>query len=440
MVLPYAIPAVFGPVRRSDEPIGPLERYAMYPYAYEDAPRNRGKSNPKAATRIRPIGLLDLRASLPQAAKDALKTAADHAAAWLTQANSLKESLSSLARRDSLLFEQRIVTAFDDTAGRAEDGADIGDIRVRVIAIARPQRNLGFGLTPNAPSVIPPGTHLFRIVSRSVESVALPAAIRQGDTNGAALGRLRDAINEANLGMTAALRYADRSEIVRLELIAGDSGTDNAFSITDIGGGSVVSASGIGQLEQPASNSIYTIDGGPYAVSSSTEIPVRDGKVMIALDRLPLAVDITVRVSPDLSALADKVDLVAKEMNALHAIYLSAAGSLNPALRQRLNDTLTHPGAKAVGLAVAHGVWKLDREQLHAAAMEGNLQGLKQALAGRRGFASALSDELNRLTSSPTNDLINVKAGAFQAFTRYGASSEPYLQLRFNGFHVDSVL
>ena len=289
MVMPYAIPAVFGTVRRSDEPVIPLERYAMYPYMYEDVHRNRGQRKPKAASRIRPTGLLGLRASLPQSAQDALKMAADHAAAWLLQANALKESLSSLTRRDALLFERRMVTAFEETAGRAEDGADIGDIRLRILAIAQPQRNIGFGLTPNAPSVIPPGAHLFRIVSRSAESVALPAAIRQGDTNGAALGRLRDAINEANLGVSAALRYADSSEIVRLELLAGDTGTDHAFALTDIGGGCIVSASGIGQIERPASNSMYAIDGGPYDVSPSNEIPVRDGQVTIALDRLPLA-------------------------------------------------------------------------------------------------------------------------------------------------------
>ena len=142
------------------------------------------------------------------------------------------------------------------------------------------------------------------------------------------------------------------------------------------------------------------------------------------------------RVEPDLTILAERLNLVAAEMNALHAIFISAAGSLNPTLRQRLNDASAHPGAKAVGLSLADGIWKLNPEQLHSAAMSGALDSFKQVLAGRHGFASALTEELSRLTNSPTNDLINVNSRALQAFTRYGASSEPYLQLRFNGVHV----
>ncbi|QHW33144.1 hypothetical protein GZH47_21720 [Paenibacillus rhizovicinus] len=413
----------------------------MYPYSYADNYwwwNNRNKGAAKQSHDLKPVRV-KVPASLPREARESLQAALEASTAWLEQCVRVRDAVSDFTQRNCALLANRTVGAEGNISGRAENGAPIGQFTVQIDSIARSQRNVSFDVMPFAPSVIAPGVHRMNVYADSFSEV-YTIAVRQGESNIAALRKLRDAVNASSLHVRAELETEPSAGIVRVELSAIHSGTEHAFLLEDLDHGKIVKASGIGRVAMPASNAVFAIDGGAAAVSSTNRITAWNDQATLDITFAGIGSTSTVRVEPDLTNLSERLRFLAEGINTLHAIQTDSRGSLEPTLMKPIDEAMTHAGAKTAGIYRLHdGSWQLDEEKLLAAASL-RFEDLKRQLTGRNGFAAALGEELRRTASLPTKALINVKSDAFQPFTRYSASSEPYLQLRLSGFHVDDVL
>ncbi|MBP3965925.1 flagellar filament capping protein FliD [Paenibacillus lignilyticus] len=440
MVMPYAIPAVFGTVRRTQEPIIPIERYALYPN-FNSWPFTRQQ-------RKAPTGSGNLFSSiasfgLPKQAQETLKAAAGSSAAWLAQGNKVKAAVTDMMMKDKSAFGNRIVTVSDNVdnnivTGQAAFGAECSRYDIQVDAVARAQKNISFALTKNAPSIMGAGTHTFTIQAVN-ETNALSITIRPGETNEKTLGKLRDLINSAKLGVTASVPEDRTTGTVKLELSANETGEQSAFEIKDQRG-DLIAASGIGRPAVNASDARYQVNGEPFIDSSSNDISLQQGKVTVPLAKLNAPAAFTVMVEHNVDAVTKQLSEIVDEVNTLQSIYEGAAGYLNPMLRNRIEDAVQSSGSGVIGLShAADGSYKLDKEKLET-AMQTRPDEVRRLLTGRSGLTSRLKEALDRFTGLPTEALISSKAGGFQSFTLYGASSKSYLQLPLGGLYVNSFM
>ncbi|SFI98078.1 hypothetical protein SAMN02799624_02836 [Paenibacillus sp. UNC496MF] len=446
MVMPYAVSPVSEAVRPNDEPIYPLERYAMYPHAWEEGYPYRGKEGGRAASvkRVKPAGLLDLPASLPRGAGAALRAAAEHAAAWLREAGELRAALEALTQRfpprpDS----RRIVAAEGAAVGRAEPGAATGRFEVRIHSVARPQLNLGFDLVADAPSVVRPGQHGLRIRRGGVqEDAPLTIEVLLGDTNADVILRLRDAVHAADTGVASAVQEAPLDGFVRLALAASATGTANAFEPSDEPGSSLVNALGIGRIARPASDAVYAIDGGAATVSGSNAVPLpRLGAVLDLEQAAVFGSRVDVRVERDLAPLAERLRRVAAGANALRELHVRAGGALRPEPMRRIDDALAQAGAGAAGFRRSSaGAWRVDEAELRAAFGASEMAESLRRIAGPGGFAAALADEIDGWRCRPLDALLDLNGGLFLAFAQYGADAAPRTPSGLSGFRVDAAL
>ncbi|REE87501.1 flagellar capping protein FliD [Paenibacillus taihuensis] len=442
MVLPYSMPAIYGTVRPSWEPIQPVERYALYPRSGQGYMSLLSQNVRKQAAASIPARNSVGSFTLPRQARAVLQAAADSSAAWLAQSSKVSAALSDIRMKSKSAFEQRTVnvegTGSAPTQGDAAAGAARTDYNVQVASLARSQRNQGYELTKNAPSVINPDVHLFTLKAGG-QTRSLSTVIRPGDTNATALGRLRDSINSARLGgVTASVQENQTNGTVKLVVDAGGIGTEHAFSLQDMRG-SIISSSGADRAAVKASNMNVLVDGKAYESDDSNDIALQQGKVRISLDEMAAPADFTIKVRNNNEALSGQLHAVLNEVNTLQDTY-NESSCLNPMLKQRVNDVLRSPELESIGISqTKDGKWQVDDEKL-STAMEAGPDEVSRIINGRHGLAAKLQQTLDELSELPTESLISTKASGFQSFTLYRASSSSYLQLPLGGLFVNSFM
>jgi hypothetical protein len=94
------------------------------------------------------------------------------------------------------------------------------------------------------------------------------------DTNEDVFNRIANEINRKSIDVTANVLNGKNGEI-SIEVVSNETGKDAAFSISDIGSGSIVEKSGIGNVSREAGNSIYNVSGVSRE-SSSNELIINN--------------------------------------------------------------------------------------------------------------------------------------------------------------------
>lgn len=445
MALPYTMPIYFGTVRSAWTPVQPADRYALYPYSGQGYMSLLSQNVRKQAAASIPARNSVGSFTLPEQARTALQAAADSSAAWLAQSKQVSSALSDLRMKGKSAFEQRSVTiegtgsASENVSAEAEAeaGAARTDYNVKVASLARSQQNQGFELTKNAPSVISADIHQFMLKAGG-QTRSLATVIKPGDTNLTALGRLRDSINGAKLGITASVQENPTNGTVKLVVNAGGIGTEHAFSLQDMRG-SIIASSGADRASVKASNLHVLVDGKVYDSSESNTISLQQGKVCILLNDMSAPADFTIKVRNDAESVSSQLQSVMNEVNKLQATY-NESGFLNPMLKQRVNDVLRSPELESIGISqTQEGKWQVDDEKL-GAAMEAGPDEVGRSINGRLGLVSRLQQTMDQLSEMPTESLISMKASGFQSFTLYRSSANSYLQLPLGGLFVNSFM
>lgn len=250
--------------------------------------------------------------------------------------STLRDAAAALGR--STQWQQTAATASDPTAlsVSASSGASVGSYGVTVSSLARSQ-NLASTAFAASSTVVGGGSLQIELGSWNGGSTtftpkagATPVSVTVPAD--ATLQQVRDAINGANAGVSAAI-VTDASG-ARLTLRSRESGLTNSMRITATDGNGDPLTTGLGTLgynppggattmsqTQAAANAAATINGLAVSSESNTLSGVLDG-ASITLLRETGATPVSVSVTSDRTAMKTAIQAFATAYNALNS-YLA---------------------------------------------------------------------------------------------------------------------
>ncbi|GGE01582.1 hypothetical protein [Paenibacillus nasutitermitis] len=417
------------PVSRSTfYPVQPVLSAEQYPFTYEEdrSPLNRGGSyNNNRSFHI------------PSSAKKTMDHAADYAASWLRQSYELRAAANTLANKSTSAFEKRSIQSSQAgiVSGEATSEASRTGYEIQALALAQPQRNAGYDFAASAPSIVSAGKHSF-IVDVDGHQRIVSVSVGTSDSNAVSLGKIRDAINSAKLGITVIVNEDNAAGTTRLEAIADKTGPEQSFSLSDLGG-SLIAATGIGNVLVSGTNAVYRLNNGPALSSPNNEIMLEDGKASLQLlETTRTPVKVTVGYNAD--AITEQLSVLLGQANKLNAAYSHASDYLNESLKQNVDQAFR--SSAWIGITQSDsGEWRLDAERLKSAITR-QPEEVRTTVAGLDGIAPRLVKSLARFEQLPADALLSTSSDELQSFMAYQSSMQSYLQLQMNGVLVNSMI
>jgi flagellar hook-associated protein 2 len=207
------------------------------------------------------------------------------------------------------LFAQCKVTSSDDesiaaTASSATTGGEYS-ITVSNLAQAKTMASSGFADATSAAL----GTGTFTITTGTNDPVTLTINSSNNTLNG-----LRDAINNADAGVTAAIINDGSATPYRILITAKDMGTANAFTVTDnLSGGQALNFA----QTQAAANAQFIVNGVSVTKSTNNISDVIDGVSFTLKDTT--TGPITLSVEKDVDAIVSAIEELATAYNAVNS-------------------------------------------------------------------------------------------------------------------------
>lgn len=363
------------------------------------------------------------------------QSAASGIAAFLKSAKSLKQSAQSLLSPDQSAFQSRTAATTDKTAATASAsrGASLKTYRVQVGQLASAQSNSGSFLSAASPTAVQAGTNELRITANG-KSTLISASIADGDTNGQALTKLKDAINKAKAGVTASIVTDKATGNQKLELTGERTGAGNGFSLEDVTG-NAVAATGIATVQKSAADAMYSVNGGASRSSAGNEIELEKGKATATLLKAG-AGEIEIRIKPDEAGTLQQVKQLVTDYNAVHKRLTESGAYLQSSVKRGLENAAG--GYDAIGIVKkSDGTLALDEEKFKA-ALSTRFEQTRDAVTGRFGLADKLSQAANRFENVPPSALVNARVRGMQAFTAYQPAVGSYWQLQGRGLLFDA--
>jgi len=285
-----------------------------------------------------------------------------------------------------------------------------------VNAIATSQTNSGTFLSTAALSVVSKGIIQFDITIGG-KITKISAVISYNDTNDQALTKLKDAVNAAKTGVTASIVTDDKTGNKKLELSSDKTGADQAFEVEDVTG-NAMSATGVKNATQLASNASYSVNGGATQTSQSNTIDLEKGKATATL-MAPSMEAVKIQIKPDEDKVIAQVKDLVSSYNTMHDRLKEAGGVMNSSLRKSMESLVSSSTYERIGIyRNGDGTLKLDEEQLMM-SLSSNFEQTTKAISGNYGLADRLSSAAESYNEVPASSLLNSKARQVQQFAMY---------------------
>ncbi|MFC4597297.1 flagellar cap protein FliD N-terminal domain-containing protein [Cohnella hongkongensis] len=364
-----------------------------------------------------------------------VRKAAENVASFLESSRKLQRSAQELGREAGSLFRSRETQSSDPSAiaVEAKDGAAVGAYRIQVYSLASAQVHVGKEMAGDAPSEQDSGVHRLKL-SIAGRETTVDIRMAAGDSNEQALGRIRDAINDARAGVTASLASGGNGT-VRLELRSDRTGTDHRFTVTDEAG-SAAAWSGITEATAAASDAAYSVNGGAAISAQSNVVELEKGKAtafLLAVTDAPVAVEVR---ALEEKALARIGRLVA-DYNDTITRLTEAGGYMSPHVRKSLEGTVSEATFGAIGIRVnGDGTLSVDERALRTRLRTDS----ERAARAAEGAARSLEQEASRFQAVPASGLLNPHMMALQQFAAYQATMQAYLQIPTTGLLIHSLI
>ena len=289
-------------------------------------------------------------------------------------------------------------SAFDDFSQGT--GATEATYDISVTRLAQAQENVGSELVKTDDSVVDQGINIFN-VNISGQDHEISIDVTDGDTNDAVLGKMAAAINEADIGISAEVIAGSVDGTQQLFINSEDTGTANAFSISDVSG-NAVTATGSESVSAEAQDAAYTVDGADYASGSNT-IYLDDGMVTASLKEVG---EVTLTIAPDENEIKNSISAFVSGVNSLIDLLESNSEYIKDEVLSSVNSFIADHKSELESFGITIGDGKrleIDATQL-AEAVSGNLSGIKEAFGGFDGFSVQTGNYASRITSgSPLN-------------------------------------
>jgi flagellar capping protein FliD len=350
----------------------------------------------------------------------------------------VQQAAKKLMLRNNPLFEARTVETSDSSRviAMASAGAARQTYDVKLKAIATSQRNSGTLLSGASASVVSQGINEFTLTLGG-KTTKLSVVIAEHDTNDQALSKLQEAINAAKTGITATMLPDADTGHLKLELCSDHTGTDQAFEVEDVIG-NAMSATGVRNATQIASNASYSVNGGAIQTSQSNTIELEKDKVTATL-LAPSMETVRIQVNPDADKIISQVSELISSYNAMVGRLTEAGGILNPSIRKSLDFLVDSPTYEQLGLyRDGDGLLQLDEEQFKK-NLRLNFDQTTRAISSHVGLAYRLALAMERFNTVPASSLMNQTARQLQQFAIYQSSIQITMPTYGSGLFVNML-
>jgi len=293
-----------------------------------------------------------------------------------------------------------VVTAEAADAFSADSGATEATYSVTVTQVAEAQENNGLDLDADAASLVDTGTSTFAVTVGGEEH-ELSVAVEEGDTNEEVLQKIADAINDADIGVSAAVTDGSEEGTVKLTVTADETGAANVFSIADVSG-NVVAATGAAAVSTAAQDAAYSVDGVD-ATSSSNTVYLDDGMVTATLQGTGEA-DLT--VAPDGEEVQDAVTGLVSGLNSLIGNLEENSDYIKDEVLATVTSFIEYHEDElaSIGITLGDDGTLVVDEGLLAEAVSEDPEAIEELFGGFDGLAVQVSNYASQIaTHSPLN-------------------------------------
>lgn len=367
-----------------------------------------------------------------------IKTAATQIVNFLKSVQDMQASAQKLMQKDHSSFQARTAESSDSkkVTATALAGAASKTYEVKVNAIATSQTNTGTFLSKVDTSVVSKGINQFNITIGG-KTTKVSAVISDIDTNDQALTKLKDAVNAEKTGVTASIVTDDKTGNKKLILSSDKTGADQAFEVEDVTG-NAMSATGVKNATQLASNASYSVNGGATQTSQSNTIDLEKGKATATLVA-PSMQAVKIQIKPDEDKVIAQVKYLVSSYNTMHDRLKEAHGVMNSSVRKSMESLVSSSTYERIGIhRNGDGTLKLDEEQLKK-SLSSNFEQTTKAMSGNYGLADRLSSAAERYNEVPASSLLNSKARQVQQFAMYQSSMQMAMPTQASGWVVNSL-
>jgi flagellar hook-associated protein 2 len=369
-----------------------------------------------------------------------MKTAANEIVSFLKSMQDMQQSAQSLLQKEkeNSPFQARTAESSDSkqVTASASAGAASKTYEVKVNAIATAQTNRGTLLSGADSSVVSKGMNEFNITIGG-KTTKVSAVISENDSNDQALSMLKDAVNVAQTGVTAAIITDKDTGNIKLELRSDKTGTDQAFEVEDISG-NAMSATGVNNTMQQASNASYSVNGGEIQTSQSNTIDLEKGKVTATLVTSSMET-VSIQVKPDHDKVISQVKDLVSSYNVMYSRLKEAGGVMDSSIRKSMDSLVGSLTYERIGIRRnGDGTLKLDEEQLEK-RLSLNFDQTTKAIGGKFGLADRLSSAADRLNEVPASSLLSHKARQAQQFAIYQSSMQMAMSTHASGWFLNML-
>lgn len=304
------------------------------------------------------------------------------------------------------VFLQRAATSSAPSAvtAQAKPGATIATYTISISQIATAQQNLGTPLSSTAAAGLAAGTYTFNLQTGG-RTYTISFTVNTGDTNQTVLNNMARAINASGAPVTAKVATDTVAGTSRLVLTASNTGTSNAFTLTDVTG-NAVAYTGANTVSVAASNASYTLNGVPYTSESNT---VYLDNQKLSLNLLGPVTNATITVTPDTQAISNAINNFVTAYNNLVTFTAQNLQYITPQLLSSLKQSYTYqaPSLTAIGITQnPNGTLAVNQTAL-TGAIQNNLGLVETAFSGVNGLAVTAGLKAQQIFTSPLSSFAN---------------------------------
>ena len=288
------------------------------------------------------------------------------------------------------------------------NGQNLPTTSVMIHQVATTQRNEGTSLHSNT-QIEAEGVHKFEVdVDGRTHQISITV---EGEvTNRQFQQKMADAINQANLGITASITQSGNNSRLVMETNTTGPGMDgeHRFAVRDVEGEAVAIA-GIDEVTQEAQSAVFSVNGGEKQTQATNRVDLGNGLIVTLI--APSDTAVTVHMGHDRASMRNGVRNVVNQFNSLlEAAQVNGADRHTRTLIRDLMSAARHSrrDLERVGITIARdGSLVINENTLNEAMDSGALQrffmGSEPSPNARPGSsrpANAFVGRLSRISES----------------------------------------
>ncbi len=240
----------------------------------------------------------------------------------------------------------------------ASDNATIQSVDISIQQLAKSEVVISNRISASGTTDIQTGSNTIKI-TQDTRVNTVDISVSPGETNQTVFERIRDAINNQKLGVSAKT-ITPLTGLLQLEVSSNTPGTNSAFKLEDVKGDIVAKtglntakseslASGVGGIRVPAQNALVEIEG--VSLESQTNVIKLDNNRLSITLRAPIELE-TIKVNPKFTDIQSATSTLVSAINDTRLTLASGEFPAGNIFRNRLDALLidSKQGLGSIGI------------------------------------------------------------------------------------------